>query len=69
MEIDKTVCREGYVSREGQKLLLEKVLSVERYNSPCCRMLHQSRGTTALAAGCYISREVQQPLLQDATSV
>jgi hypothetical protein len=44
METDETVCREDFVSREGQKLLLEKAVSVERYNSPCCRMLHQSRG-------------------------
>jgi len=43
MEADKTVCSEGYVSRQGQKLLLEKAVSDERYNSNCCRMLHQSR--------------------------
>ena len=25
-------------------MLLDKAVPVERYNSPCCRMLHQSRG-------------------------
>jgi hypothetical protein len=44
METDKTICTEGYVSREGQKMLLEKAVSVGRYDSPCCRMLHQSIG-------------------------
>jgi len=43
MENNKTLCSEGYVSRQGQKLLLE--------------MLYQSRGTTAMVAGIYISRE------------
>ena len=44
METGKTVCIEGYVIRQGQKVLIEEAVSVERYNTPCCRMLHQSRG-------------------------
>jgi len=44
MEIDKTVCSEGYVSRQREKLLLGKAMTVERCNSHCCRMLHHSRG-------------------------
>jgi hypothetical protein len=44
MENNKTVRTESCVSRGGQNPLLEKAVSVERYNSPCCRMLHQSRG-------------------------
>ena len=54
---DKTVARKDSVRLEGQKLFLQKAMSVnrdktvarktasvERYNSPCCRMLYQSRG-------------------------
>jgi len=58
METNKTVCREGYISREGQKLFVQEVMSVLRvlggllleeivsrgYSSTCWRMLHNSEG-------------------------
>ena len=58
METNKTVCREGYISREEQKLFVQEVMSVLRglgglllekivsrgYSSTCWRMLHKSEG-------------------------
>ena len=55
METNKTVCREGYISRAGQKLFVQEVMSVKGgaliekivsrgYSSTCWRMLHKSEG-------------------------
>jgi len=35
METDKTVCREGYASREGQKLFVQEVMSVKGGGDSC----------------------------------
>jgi len=44
METENIGSKVGYASQMGHKMLLQKTLSVEMYYSPCCRMLHQSRG-------------------------